>query len=153
MTLSALTRKPVEQLHAADLEAFPVWTFVSDDGGIADDCGDDRDDEDETWVTPLVVDAIPPKAYALCVAAAARLATGDVYPAVLFCDTVDGLAVNGLALLTTEGRVLFHVSDSASETRGALKRLGLSQRDVFPLEFATRAPSAATGGQVFGRWG
>ncbi len=145
-----MTRKPVEQLSADDLEAHPIWEFVADDGGHED--GDEDEDEDETWVKPVLAEAIPPIAYALCVAASARLASGVIYPAVLFGDAVDGLSINGLALLTTEGRVLFHNSDSAAETRRALKRLGLGQREVFPIEFATRAVSAATGAHVFGRW-
>ncbi|WP_431256825.1 hypothetical protein ACQ86G_19255 [Roseateles chitinivorans] len=148
MTPSATTRKPVEQLTAVDLETYPIWEFVSDDGGQDEEDGD----EDETWVKPVLADSIPPKSYTLCMAAAARLASGAIYPAVLFGDTVEGFSIDGLALLTTEGRVLFHGSDSASEKRLALKRLGLGQRDVFPIEFATRAPLAATGAHVFGRW-
>ncbi|WP_431046369.1 hypothetical protein [Roseateles sp. L2-2] len=144
MTTSATTRKPVDQLSAVDLETFPIWEFVSDDGG--------NEDEDETWVKPVLAQNIPTIGYALCIAAAARLASGAIYPAVLFGDAVDGLAVSGLALLTTEGRVLFHASDSATETRRALKRLGMVRHDVFPIEFSTRATSAATGAHVFGRW-
>ena len=145
MNPTAQTRKPVEDLDTSDLEAFPVWEFLSDDGG--------GDGEDETWVKPVPSRVIPSAALALCLAGVARLPSGAVYPAVLFGDTFDGFSINGLALLTTKGRVLFHESDSSTDRRGALKRLGLAEREVFPVEFATRAPLAATGGAAFGRSG
>lgn len=143
MNTTLSTRKPVEDLSAADLEIFPVWEFVSDDGNQSDD-------EDETWVRPVASPSIPDEAASLCIAVAARLSGGLIYPAVLFGDAAQGLEVNGIALLTTRGRVLFHVSDSPQETRLALRRLGLSQDQVLPLEFATRAPLSSTGQLVFG---
>ena len=136
MSTSAKTRKPVEDLTTEDLEVFPVWEFLSDDG--------DDDDADETWVKPIVAQHVPARALSLCMAAAARLPSGIVYPAVLFGDTVRGLLVTGIALLTTKGRVLFHESDSPAERRASLKRLGLAQAVVFPIEFATRAPLSGT---------
>jgi hypothetical protein len=89
----------------------------------------------------------------LCIAAAARLPCGRVYPAVLFGDTFSGVVADGVALLTTQGQVLFHQSDSPAETRRAIKRLGLSQAQVLPLEFATRAPLGSTGSLAFGQFG
>lgn len=142
MKATAQTRKPVEALDASDLEASPVWEFVADDGSA--------EDEDETWVKPVQTPEIPVAAFSLCVAVVARLASGAVYPAVAFGDSADTLMVNALALLTTEGRVLFTNADSASETRRALKRLGLDKGDVFPIEFATRVPLAGTPSVAFG---
>lgn len=134
-------RKPVEELSAADLERFPIWEFAPDDGD---------DDQDETWVQPLPDDTIPESAFSLCIAAAVRLRCGLVYPAVLFGDASSGLMINGVALLTMKGRVLFHQSDSPSEMRQNLRRLGLSKAEVFPLEYATRAPLATSGSIAMG---
>jgi len=146
MKITVDTRKPVEDLNTADLELFPVWRFVEDDGN-------ENEDEDETWVQPVASPVIPANGMALCMAAAARLPCGLVYPAVLFGDSSSGEAVDGIALLTTRGRVLLHKSDSPAETRTALKRLGLSQAQVLPLEFATRAALSSTGALAFGRFG
>ncbi len=146
MTSTTAPRKPVEQLSAQDLEAFPVWEYVYDDGN------DDYPDQDETWVTPSAGPIIPANGYSLSVAAAIRLPCGLVYPAVVFCDVAEGWDVNAVGLLTTQGRLLFGNSDSPAEIRRLLKQLGLTQRDVFPLEFATRAPLASTGNRVTGTW-
>lgn len=134
-------RKPVEEINAADLEQFPIWEFTPDDGD---------DDQDETWVRPLPNNTIPESAFSLCIAAAVRLRCGLVYPAVLFGDASGRLTVDGAALLTTKGRVLFHQSDSPAETHQNLRRLGLSKAEVFPLEYATRAPFAASGSIAVG---
>ena len=89
--------------------------------------------------------AIPAGAFSLCIAAAVRLRCGLVYPAVLFADTFDGIEINGVALLASGGRILYAQSDSPQERRQNLRRLGLSQSQVFPLEYATRAPMASSG--------
>lgn len=145
MNITAKTRKPVDDLDTSDLEAFPIWEFLSNEG--------ESDDEDETWVKPVPSQVIPSAATSLCLAAVARLPSATVYPAVLFGDTFRGFAIHGLALLTTKGRVLFHESDSSAERHSALKRLGLTGHEVFPIEFATRAPLAATEGLAFGSFG
>ncbi len=132
------TRKPVEALNVADLERFPVWTYALDEE-------DDHDARDETWVKPMAVDAIPDGALSLCVAAVVRLPCGLVYPAVLFCDDFHGFAVSGVALLTTEGRVLLDNCDTPRERAKTLKRLGLRAADALPMEYATRCPLATTG--------
>lgn len=134
-------RKPVEELNAADLEKFPIWEFALDERD---------DDQDETWVQPSPDQAIPESASGLCVAAAIRLRCGLVYPAVLFGDASGRLVIDGAALLTTKGRVLFHRSDSPAQTRQNLRLLGLSKAEVFPLEYATRAPLSASGQVVMG---
>lgn len=145
MKTSVDTHKPVENLSAADLELFPVWQFLPDDGI-------DNDDEDETWVTPVASPAIPVNTMALCIAAEARLPCGMVYPAILLGETCSQLAVSGVALLTTLGQVLFHESDSPAETHRALKHMGLPQAQVLPLEFATRAPLSSTGALAYGQF-
>lgn len=139
------TRKPVETLAVVDLETFPVWTYAIDE-----EATDDDDDRDETWVKPMDVVAIPDGALSLCVAAAARLPCGLVYPAVLFSDAFRGFAVGAVALLTTEGRVLFDNSDTPRERARTLKRLGLRAADVLPLEYVTRIALAATGAPARG---
>jgi hypothetical protein len=143
MPTTLATRKPVEELTVADLEAFPVWEFAIDGEG-------EDEEQDETWVRPLAGGAVPAQGDALCVAAAVRLAGGPVYPAVLFCDAdARGIEVSAVALLTTGGRVLFTGADTPGEIKGSLKRLGLARAAVFPLAYCTRAPLAANG--EFGR--
>lgn len=146
MTSPSAPRKPVDQLSAQDLEAFPVWTYVYDDGNDA------YPDQDETWVTPCAEPIMSADGNSLSVAAAIRLPCGLVYPAVVFCDVAERWDLNAVALLTTQGRVLFCDSDTPAEIRGLLKRLRLTWSDVFPLEFATRAPLASTGHSVRGHW-
>src|SRR3954462_3252023 len=51
MTTSLTTRKPVDELTAADLEAFPVWEYADDEEG-------DDEDQDETWVRPVACDVL-----------------------------------------------------------------------------------------------
>jgi hypothetical protein len=132
------TRKPVDQLTASDLDAFPVWEFAIDE-----EEGDEE--QDETWVKPVATGEVPADGSSLSIAVALRLASGLVYPGVMFCDTHAGLDIAAVALLTTEGRVLFSQSDSPSELRRNLKRLGLAYQNVFPLDYCTRVPSARTG--------
>jgi len=134
-------RKPVEDLNVADLQAFPVWVFGSDDGG---------EDEDETWVQALPTGSLPESDEVLCVAAAARLACGLVYPAVVFGAMQQAMDADAVALLTTEGRVLFCRGDSPKETRQNLLRLGLGRDQVFPVEYALRAPIATSGSGAIG---
>jgi hypothetical protein len=126
------TRKPIEDLTAADLEAFPVWEFADDEEGT--------EEQDETWVRPLAATSVPTGGDSLSVAAALRLANGLVYPGALFCDTHAGLHVSGVAILTTQGRVLFTPGDTKPEVRRALKRFGLSAAQVFPIQYSTRVP-------------
>lgn len=137
MQATLATRKPVEELTVADLEAFPVWEFATEEEGA--------EEQDETWVKPVPAATVPADGYSLSVAAALKLASGLVYPGVLFCDTHAGFEVAALALLTTGGRVLFTPGDTPAEIRRALKRLGLSHAQVFPLEYCSRAPSARSG--------
>ncbi|MDM0037488.1 hypothetical protein QTH89_13770 [Variovorax sp. J22G21] len=131
------TRKPVDELSASDLEAFPVWEFAMDEEQV--------DEQDETWVKPVPAAEVPADGSSLSVAAALKLANGQVFPGVMFCDTHAGFDIAAVALLTTEGRVLFSRNDSPSEIRRSLKRLGLARQHVFPLDYCTRAPSARTG--------
>jgi hypothetical protein len=145
MKTSVDTHKPVEDINAADLELFPVWQFLPDDGI-------DNDNEDETWVKPVASHVIPANTLSLCIAATARLPCGMVYPAIVIGDTCSEVMASGVALLTTHGQVLFHESDSPAETRRVLKHLGLSEAQVLPIEFATRAPLASTGAPASGRF-
>jgi hypothetical protein len=140
MPTTPATRKPVEDLTASDLEAFAVWEFAEDE----EEC------QDETWVRPLCVRSIPQGMFSLSVAAAARLACGLVYPAVLFCDTDNNLEVQAISLLTTGKRILIGTRDPAGEVQAALNQLGLSAAQALPIEYATRVPSSKTGALVFG---
>lgn len=142
MQATIATRKPVDELTASDLEAFPVWEFAMDEEGV--------EEQDETWVKPVPTSEVPADGFSLSVATVLRLANGDVYPGVMFCDTHAGLDIAAVALLTTGGRVLFSPSDSTAEIRRSLGRLGLARQHVFPLHYCTRAPLARTGALEYG---
>ncbi|MET0350882.1 MAG: hypothetical protein ABW067_13915, partial [Rhizobacter sp.] len=133
MTTTLATRKPVDELTAADLEAFPIWEYCDEEEG-------NNANQDETWVRPVDCEVLP-RGASLSVAASVRLACGLVFPAVLFCDVNGDPQVDFVALLTEKGRVFFHYD--ASGTIRELKRLGLKSTDVFPLEYSVRLPSAS----------
>jgi hypothetical protein len=137
MQATIATRKPVTDLTAADLEAFAVWEFATDE--------EELDGQDESWVKPLSATRIPSDGLSLSVAAALRLASGRIYPGILFCDTYAGFDVSAIAILTTSGRVLFAHNDPVSETLAKLNQLGLNAGQVFPVEYRTRVPSMRTG--------
>ncbi len=80
-----------------------------------DEEGDDEE-QDETWVKPVSTSEVPADDSTLGVAVTLRLAGGLVYPGVMFCATQDGFDVAALALLTTEGRVLFSQRDPPGVT-------------------------------------
>ena len=137
MQTTLSTRRPVDELTTSDLATFPVWEFVLDE--------EDVEDQDETWVRPVPTSVVPADGFSLSVAAVLKLANGLVYPGVMFCDTHASFDISAIALLTTKGRILFSRSDSPAEIRRSLKRLGLGQQHVFPLDYCTRAPAARTG--------
>lgn len=136
MPITTATRKPVTDLTATDLETFPVWEFVIDEENV--------EGQDETWVKPVDTAQIPADNFSISVAAALKLANGSVYPGVMFCDTDSGLEVSAIALLTTQGRILFSAYDSQAKAEANLAKFGLSIEQVFPVAFCTRAPLAST---------
>jgi hypothetical protein len=83
MAATLATRKPIDQITAADLVDFPIWEFCLDE--------EDVEGMDETWVRPLAAAAVPNGAYSLSVAAE--------------FETASGLRVNGLVGVTTAGEV------------------------------------------------
>ena len=85
MQATIATRKPVDELTASDLEAFPVWEFAMDEEEV--------EEQDETWVKPVPTSEVPADGFSLSVAAVLKLANGRVYPGVMFCDTHAGLDI------------------------------------------------------------
>ena len=81
MAATLATRKPIDEITAADLVDFPIWEFCLDEEGV--------EGMDETWVRPLAAAAVPNGAYSLSVAAE--------------FETASGLRVNGLVGVTTTG--------------------------------------------------
>jgi hypothetical protein len=58
MQATIATRKPVDELTASDLEAFPVWEFAMDEEGV--------EEQDETWVKPGQRRDVGPRSAYVC---------------------------------------------------------------------------------------
>src|SRR4051812_27335600 len=69
MRATEKTRKPVDKLTTADLEAFPIWEYAIDEEEV--------EGQDETWVGPVTAKRIPATAYSQVVAATFRTGSGD----------------------------------------------------------------------------
>lgn len=136
MPTTLATRKPVEDLSAADLEVFPVWEFATNDEGV--------EGQDETWIKPVDTLAIPSGSFAVSMAAVMKLANEQVFPGVLFGDAANALDVSAIALLTTQGRILFSAYESRQAADACLAGFGLSVDQVFPIAYCTRAPLEST---------
>jgi hypothetical protein len=129
------TRKPVHMLTVADLEAFPVWEFASDE--------EDVEGMDETWVKP-VGHVLPENEAALSVATVFKLSCGLVYPGLMWCDTYAEFEVSAIALLTERDRLIFSEGMPRQHIAEALTELGLDWDQVFPVQYCTRAKRSCT---------
>lgn len=65
------TRKPIDQLTASDLSAFPIWEYASDE--------EDVEDQDETWVRPVDAQVVRKGQWSPTVAAEFRTRTGTTF--------------------------------------------------------------------------
>lgn len=82
MKPSLKTRKPIDELRIADVDAFPVWEFATDEEG--------NEDQDETWVRPMRVKQIPSDAYSLLVSANFTAPNGAKYKGIVGVSTAAG---------------------------------------------------------------
>lgn len=134
----ALPRKPIDELVPSDLVAFPIWHFVSDAGDQA--LGED---EDETWVTPLVQSSVPLGRLSLSVAASFVTPGGRELAGILQVNTEEGPSAGHAALLV-EGEYLFLPSaefiDAEADYVALAEALGMTRAEVFPLAWTLRVP-------------
>jgi hypothetical protein len=136
MQPSLKTRKPVHRLTVADLEAFPVWEFASDE--------EDVEGMDETWVKPAG-HVLPENEAALTVATVFKMSCGLVYPGLMWCNTYAEFEVTAIALLTEHDRLIFSEGTPRQHIAEALTELNLAWDQVFPVQYSTRAKRSSTG--------
>lgn len=123
------TRKPIDELVAADLDAFPIWEFATDE--------EDFPDRDETWVRPVDARTVRKGLWSLSVAADFRTAAGSEVPGFAMVTTAEGVDIGPGALLPS-GHYLF-ISSTDESARSTLARsLGLTLEQTFPLSFVLR---------------
>jgi hypothetical protein len=130
-----LTRKPIESLTQADLEAFPIWEFSTDEEG--------HPGRDETWVRPSKASLIPLNSYSLSVRAQFQTPTGNLLQGLVSVTTAGEFeTVHGAILIP--GDYVFipwpgynSAKQSAAE---AAAQLSLTEQDLFPLRFRLAVP-------------
>jgi len=127
------TRKPINELTVADLETYPIWEFADDEEGVPG--------RDETWVRPVATCVVPSKAFSITVAAEITTASGQMYPGFVGCSSFNGLDVNAVGILVKGEYVVFQVHLLLPSLRErAIAKLGLTENEVFPLQYAVRIP-------------
>jgi hypothetical protein len=132
---SLKTRKPIDQLRIADVEAFPVWEFATDEEG--------NEDQDETWVRPLPGKQIPGDAYSLSVLASFTAPTGAKYKGIVGVSTAEGFEAVHAAVLTHDNYVFIPwpgMAGASKMARDAAKELGSKAKDLFPLSYRLAVP-------------
>lgn len=129
------TRKPIDQLRTADLEAFPIWEFATDE--------EETPGRDETWVRPLKAKIVPADAVSLSVAAEFRSACGAEFRGIVGVTTLGGLDI-GHAAIVTDAEYVFipwpNYRDARESCAHAAQQLGLTQEQLFPLRYQLLVP-------------
>jgi hypothetical protein len=131
-------RKQVYELTAADLDAFPVWTFALDEEGV--------ESEDEATVRPYVVrGSLDPDEAMFVVRAKFRLADGRPARGYLTPSTdARDLGTSQPVIVTPTGQVGFWLGmiepapSEIVESYARLERAG--HGDVFPVQFESDIP-------------
>lgn len=131
--VSLRTRKPVDKLTLGDFKAFPVWEYASDEEGM--------DGRDETWVRPVDTPVVPRVSYTH-VAADFTAACGKKFAGFVTVSTLDGPPVVCQGVILYKRNYLF-ISNPESfcfreSRKDLLAKLGLKEREVFPLSFRLR---------------
>jgi hypothetical protein len=131
MAATLATRKPIDQITAADLVDFPIWEFCLDEEGV--------EGMDETWVRPLAAAGVPNEAYSLSVAAEFETASGLRANGLMGVTTAEGEVEISQAVLLFDGKYLFvpdknmRIDADEKLRRAVVDALGSSL--VFPLRY------------------
>ncbi|MGL4574391.1 MAG: hypothetical protein ACRCV9_06340 [Burkholderiaceae bacterium] len=132
--ISHKTRKPIDQLRPADLEAFPVWEFVDEEN---------EGSQDETWVRPARTKQVPTDGYSLSVAATLTTPKGVEYRGIVGVNTAEGFEAVHAAVLTEDNYIFIPwpgMDGAAQQARSAAKELGLKASELFPLTYRLSVP-------------
>ena len=127
-------RKPINELTLADLSAFPVWEYASDEEGM--------DGQDETTVRPVNAGLpIQPENWSLHIRAIFTLADGTKMTGFL---TVSSMDINDLGytqpvIVTNRGQVFFWLGSVAQDDYPSLayQTLGHMKTTTFPIHVRT----------------
>ncbi|WP_266156989.1 hypothetical protein [Dyella silvatica] len=133
MLPTLLTRKPIDELTADDLDTFHVWAFADDEEEV--------EGQDETWVRPLDTTVVPQGAFSLSVAAAFTTSSGLELSGFVGVSTDEGVEISHASLVTS-GRYLclpaVGYADAAADYDELADALGQAVAAVFPLHFELR---------------
>lgn len=141
MPTSLKSRKPVNELTAADFAAFPMWEFATDE--------EDIEGQDETWVRPVKGREVPRDACSQLVATDFTTASGAKWEGFMMVTTADAIEVSPGSLT---GEVSYLVLPSMADERARregldwpiearqdlLKALGKPAEAVFPMSYILR---------------
>ena len=106
------TRKPIDELSAADLIAFPIWEFAIDE--------EDVEGRDETWVRPVNARVVRKGLWSLSVAADYRTRVGARIAGFIGVSTAEAIEI-GNAVLLPKGKYVF-VDVKSRASRALLRR-------------------------------
>ena len=138
MKPNANTRKPVDELTAADLETYPLWEYALDE--------EDIPGQDETWVRPVDSEVIPKDQYSQLVATDFTMSDGSKCLGFTVVTTAEQPVALTPAALLFNGKYcclpLLTRPDWDLELRDQLHELAES-RDVFLISFSLRICVAA----------
>jgi hypothetical protein len=127
--LTLKTRKPIDRLAAADLDAFPIWEFALDEEGV--------EDQDETWVRPVDANVVRKNSWSLSVAADFRTYSGVVIPGFIGVTTDGGVEI-GHAVLLPKNKYVFVDANKPASRKATAKSVGLLAKELFPLTYMLR---------------
>lgn len=143
MAATLTTRKPVDKLTLADLDAFRVWDYATDEEG--------EDERDETWVRPVKQASVRRGEYSQLVAATFRSPAGRELRGFMIVTTAKKSVeiTPGVVL----GRGLYLVLPGVSRKEAAAqdlswcihardelcRRLQMKEAAVFPLGYCLDA--------------
>jgi hypothetical protein len=127
---SLKTRKPIDKLTLADLHAFPIWEFATDE--------EDVEGQDETWVRPINSKVIPADSCSLSVSAIFHAPAGKQFAGVVGVTTAGALGIGHAGVINDDCYVFIPSPDfhrAGEFARAAAHELGIGLAELFPLTY------------------
>ncbi len=132
MGLIGTQRKSITSLTAEDLDRYPIWQFIGDEG--------ENPEQDESFVRPVLSNFIPLDQASLFVAADLILADGFRVPGHISIND-DRISQYPVAVLIFEGRYLnVPDADEPRERKRVARLLRREDHQVFPIHFQLKVP-------------
>jgi hypothetical protein len=130
MGASEETRKPIDQLTAEDLKAFPVCEFAIDE--------EDVEGRDETWVRPLNVGQILRDAWSLSVASDFISPNGNKFEGIMEVTTAIDSPCSSACLIVGGAYMYIDGAPGSRERQAISKALGGTEAELFPMKYTLR---------------